>query len=233
MSCESEAPDGPGFDLLGVYYEETGQSAEAFRRLFPFCCRWLKWFKSFNFTLFTQESFHYVDDVLPFHQSLLSLVCNIQRLSPHSKMSLSVPFPSSFLSPLPPSDILLTHNCGSPPPIAGNNPLLRPHRHTFPQCFPTMHLSSKTFPYTFGLLIVPLLLHPSNVPFLSLILPCHFIGQFTFTLCSFQTIQMSLLFSSPFSWDPSGWNIGENFPEFIWCKMMITILYLTLRRVLK
>lgn len=165
MSCESEAPDEPGFDLLGAYYEETGQSAEAFRRLFPFSCRWLKWFKSFNFTLFIQES---LESTLwmtpyPFIKVYCLWCCNTQRLSPLSKMSLSVPFPSSFLSPLPPSDILLTHNCGSPPPIAGNHPFLRPPRHTV--CFPTMHLSSKTFPYTFGLLIVPLFLHPSNVPF--------------------------------------------------------------------
>lgn len=53
---------------------------------------------------------------------------------------------------LPPPDILLTHDCGSPPPIAGANPHLRPPRHAV--CSPTMHLHAQTFPDTFGLLSI-------------------------------------------------------------------------------
>lgn len=68
-----------------------------------------------------------------------------------------------------PSDILLTHNCGSPPPIAGINPHLRPPRHTV--CSPTMHLSSKTFPDTFGLLSITYLSLPLQPLFLSAGLP--------------------------------------------------------------
>lgn len=92
-------------------------------------------------------------------------------ISPSLQNSASGPFPSPLLSSLflPPPDILLTHNCGSPPPIAGINPHLRPPRHTV--CSPTMYLSSKTFPDTFGLFSIALLLPPSSAPFLSLGLP--------------------------------------------------------------
>lgn len=62
--------------------------------------------------------------------SLLSLGAKIMspsstHLSPQSHYPLSAP--SSLILPF--SDILLTHNCGSPPPIAGINPHLRPPRH--------------------------------------------------------------------------------------------------------
>lgn len=80
-----------------------------------------------------------------------------RRISPLSKIQCLYPFHLRS-SLLPPSDILLTHNCGSPPPIAGINPHLRPPRHTV--CSPTMHLSSKTFPDTFGLLSIAYLSLP-------------------------------------------------------------------------
>lgn len=82
----------------------------------------------------------------------------------------------SISAPLPLPDILLTHNCGSPPPIAGINPHLRPPRHTV--CSPTMHLSSETFPDTFGLFSIAYFSLPLRPPFFQPASPRLFIGQF-------------------------------------------------------
>ncbi|MEQ2291824.1 hypothetical protein AMECASPLE_016856 [Ameca splendens] len=125
-------------------------------------------------------------------------------------MSLSVPFYMFFSlsTPLPPSNILLTHNCGSPPPIAGNNPHLRPPRHTV--CSPTMHLSSKTFPDTFGLLHVALPLPPSKSRVSHSCSQWHFIVQFHL-LCLFSNSPNSPLHLSLVSYDPSGQNICVSF----------------------
>lgn len=82
----------------------------------------------------------------------------------------------SIAAPLPLPDILLTHNCGSPPPIAGINPHLRPPRHTV--CSPTMHLSSESFPDTFGLFSIAYSSLPLRPPSFQPASPRLFIGQF-------------------------------------------------------
>lgn len=95
--------------------------------------------------------------------SHLSLASSLAEFLSFPKIHRLYPFhlPFSLSRSVSPSDILLTLNCGSPPPIAGINPHLRPPRHTV--CSPTMHLNSKTFPDTFGLLssaYLPLQLSP-------------------------------------------------------------------------
>lgn len=137
-----------------------------------------------------------------------------RRLSPLSKIQCLYPFHllSSLLSLLPPSDILLTHNCGSPPPIAGINPHLRPPRHTV--CSPTMHLSSKTFPDTFGLLSIAYLsLPPSSAPFISLGLPIALHRPVSFALPLSSSNSLNFPFLSLYSATACQTKVSPNLPQ--------------------
>lgn len=130
--------------------------------------------------------------LLQHHQSSsvseLQVRINSMKMSPpsldgqhHRSPKLCLPSASPPL--FSPSDIQLTHNCGSPPPITGINPHLRPPRQTV--CSPTMHLSFKTFPDTFGLLLVTILLSlPVQSNFFQAFSPWPFIAYFHL-LCFF------------------------------------------------
>lgn len=119
-------------------------------------------------------------------------------------ISTSLPF-------LPAPDILLTHNCGSPPPIAGINPHLRPPRHTV--CSPTMHLSSKLSQTHLAFSLSLLLLPPSSAPFLSLGLPTALHRPVSCAVCLFFP---KLSKFPPFSFSPFSnrlTNVSPNLPQ--------------------
>lgn len=118
--------------------------------------------------------------VFHWHFSFCASHLSVAEHHPLQKLSVWTFSISTSLPLFPVPDILLTHNCGSLPPIAGINPHLRPPRHTV--CSPTMHLSSKTFPDTFGLFSIaftpPALLGP-----LSFTLPPHGSSSSSFMCC--------------------------------------------------
>lgn len=100
---------------------------------------------------------------------------------------ISVFFQSLLPSLLLTSDILLTFNCSSPPPIAGIIPHLRPPRHTV--CSPTMHLCFKTFPDPFGLLPLQTLLCLS---FSVQLFVCFFcLSKITFIFFNFKPLKLA------------------------------------------